>query len=58
MTSDKSIRVAVIDLGFGAEFIPIYQHYRGQRWPRSAGGRKPGSTNAATAGKSSNGTTD
>ncbi|MEO6811094.1 MAG: Gfo/Idh/MocA family oxidoreductase [Isosphaeraceae bacterium] len=29
MASDKPIRVAVIGLGFGAEFIPIYQRYPG-----------------------------
>ena len=29
MASDKPIRVAIIGLGFGAEFIPIYQHYPG-----------------------------
>ncbi len=27
MVSDKPIRVAIIGLGFGAEFIPIYQNY-------------------------------
>src|SRR5205814_6618770 len=29
MASDKPIRVAIIGLGFGAEFIPIYQSYPG-----------------------------
>jgi predicted dehydrogenase len=29
MPSDKPIRVAIIGLGFGAEFIPIYQSYPG-----------------------------
>src|SRR5437868_15529416 len=29
MASDKPIRVAIIGLGFGAEFIPIYQDYPG-----------------------------
>jgi predicted dehydrogenase len=29
MPSDKPIRVAIIGLGFGAEFIPIYQRYPG-----------------------------
>src|SRR5262249_29062951 len=29
MASDKPIRVAIIGLGFGAEFIPIYQCYPG-----------------------------
>jgi predicted dehydrogenase len=29
MASDKPIRVAIIGLGFGAEFIPIYQKYPG-----------------------------
>lgn len=29
MASDKPIRVAIIGLGFGAEFIPIYQAYPG-----------------------------
>jgi predicted dehydrogenase len=29
MASDKPIRVAIIGLGFGAEFIPIYQNYPG-----------------------------
>ena len=29
MVSDKPIRVAIIGLGFGAEFIPIYQNYPG-----------------------------
>jgi predicted dehydrogenase len=29
MASEKSIRVAIIGLGFGAEFIPIYQSYPG-----------------------------
>ena len=27
MTTDKKIRVAIVGLGFGAEFIPIYQHH-------------------------------
>ena len=29
MASEKPIRVAIIGLGFGAEFIPIYQKYPG-----------------------------
>ncbi len=29
MVSDKPIRVAIVGLGFGAEFIPIYQNYPG-----------------------------
>ncbi len=29
MASDRNIRVAIIGLGFGAEFIPIYQNYPG-----------------------------
>src|SRR6516225_7395227 len=29
MASDKPIRVAIIGLGFGAEFIPIYQNHPG-----------------------------
>ena len=29
MASDRPIRVAIIGLGFGAEFIPIYQEYPG-----------------------------
>jgi predicted dehydrogenase len=29
MATDKPIRVAIIGLGFGAEFIPIYQNYPG-----------------------------
>jgi len=29
MASDKPIRVAIVGLGFGAEFIPIYQAYPG-----------------------------
>ena len=29
MASDQPIRVAIIGLGFGAEFIPIYQNYPG-----------------------------
>ncbi len=29
MATDKPIRVAIIGLGFGAEFIPIYQAYPG-----------------------------
>ncbi len=29
MASDQPIRVAIIGLGFGAEFIPIYQNYAG-----------------------------
>ncbi len=29
MASDKPIRVAIVGLGFGAEFIPIYQNYPG-----------------------------
>jgi predicted dehydrogenase len=29
MASDKPVRVAIIGLGFGAEFIPIYQKYPG-----------------------------
>ena len=31
MVSDKPIRVAIIGLGFGAEFIPIYQNYPGAK---------------------------
>ncbi len=27
MASDQKIRVAVVGLGFGAEFIPIYQNH-------------------------------
>src|SRR5580658_3079033 len=27
MASTKKIRVAIVGLGFGAEFIPIYQHH-------------------------------
>src|SRR6476646_8752245 len=27
MTTDKRIRVAIVGLGFGAEFIPIYQRH-------------------------------
>ena len=27
MPSDKKIRVAIVGLGFGAEFIPIYQNH-------------------------------
>ncbi len=27
MSSDKKIRVAIVGLGFGAEFIPIYQRH-------------------------------
>jgi predicted dehydrogenase len=29
MATDRPTRVAIIGLGFGAEFIPIYQHYQG-----------------------------
>ncbi|HEV3165747.1 MAG TPA: Gfo/Idh/MocA family oxidoreductase, partial [Isosphaeraceae bacterium] len=29
MASDRPIRVAIVGLGFGAEFIPIYQNYPG-----------------------------
>jgi predicted dehydrogenase len=29
MASDGTIRVAIVGLGFGAEFIPIYQNYPG-----------------------------
>ena len=29
MASETPIRVAIIGLGFGAEFIPIYQSYQG-----------------------------
>ena len=29
MASEKPVRVAIIGLGFGAEFIPIYQKYPG-----------------------------
>src|SRR4051812_48694690 len=29
MANDQNIRVAIIGLGFGAEFIPIYQNYPG-----------------------------
>ncbi|MDB5353192.1 MAG: putative dehydrogenase [Planctomycetota bacterium] len=31
MASDQPIRVAIIGLGFGAEFIPIYQNYPGAK---------------------------
>ena len=27
MNSDRKIRVAIVGLGFGAEFIPIYQRH-------------------------------
>ena len=27
MASDKKVRVAIVGLGFGAEFIPIYQNH-------------------------------
>ena len=27
MASDKKTRVAIVGLGFGAEFIPIYQNH-------------------------------
>src|SRR5205823_13017610 len=27
MASSKKVRVAIVGLGFGAEFIPIYQHH-------------------------------
>jgi predicted dehydrogenase len=27
MASDRKVRVAIVGLGFGAEFIPIYQHH-------------------------------
>ena len=37
MASEKPIRVAIIGLGFGAEFIPIYQNYPGAELTRSAG---------------------
>ena len=29
MASNRKIRVAIVGLGFGAEFIPIYQNYPG-----------------------------
>src|SRR4051794_18207584 len=29
MASEQTIRVAIVGLGFGAEFIPIYQNYPG-----------------------------
>ena len=29
MAGEKPIRVAIVGLGFGAEFIPIYQKYPG-----------------------------
>ena len=29
MANERPIRVAIVGLGFGAEFIPIYQHYPG-----------------------------
>src|SRR3954447_9499838 len=29
MANEKPIRVAIVGLGFGAEFIPIYQNYPG-----------------------------
>ena len=29
MATDRPIRVAIVGLGFGAEFIPIYQNYPG-----------------------------
>jgi predicted dehydrogenase len=27
MTKDRKVRVAIVGLGFGAEFIPIYQRH-------------------------------
>ena len=40
MVSDKPIRVAIVGLGFGAEFIPIYQNYSAQRCTPSAAGKE------------------
>ena len=31
MTTDKKIRVGIVGLGFGAEFIPIYQRHPQRR---------------------------
>ena len=37
MATDKKIRVAIVGLGFGAEFIPIYQAIPTPRCTPSAG---------------------
>ena len=53
MASDKPIRVAIVGLGFGAEFIPIYQDYPGAEMSRDLPpSTRRTSTSAATAGRS------
>ena len=42
MTSDGTIRVAIVGLGFGAEFIPIYQNYPGVEMYAICRRSKPG----------------
>ena len=44
MATDKKIRVAIVGLGFGAEFIPIYQAIRTPRCTPSAGATGRSST--------------
>ena len=46
MAGEKPIRVAIIGLGFGAEFIPIYQHTPARKSTRSAAATARGSMNA------------
>ena len=42
------VRVAIVGLGFGAEFIPIYQRHPRERCTPSASGRRRSSTRSAT----------
>ena len=49
MASDQKVRVAIVGLGFGAEFIPIYQNHPERRDVRHLPARpKASSTRSAT----------
>ena len=49
MAGEKPIRVAIVGLGFGAEFIPIYQKYPGAEMYAICRRDPRGSTSAAIA---------
>ena len=56
MASDKPIRVAIVGLGFGAEFIPIYQDYPDAEIVAICRRDRRGSTRSATGTRSRPGT--
>ncbi|MFO0937223.1 MAG: Gfo/Idh/MocA family oxidoreductase [Gemmataceae bacterium] len=56
MSAEKKVRVAIVGLGFGAEFIPIYQAHPNAELVAICRRNKKNSTPAATSTKSPNGT--